>query len=94
MAKATRAFFGTLSNGVATEAAQREDGKWFRRFYEFNGYTKAWTKWAEFTPSWITESENQYTGEKIAHAAETIMSCGFNRMTEILGTKLSYRLPN
>lgn len=94
MAKAVRAFFGTMTNGVSTEAAQREDGVWFHRFYEFNGYAKAWTKWAEFTPCWVLETENAYTGEKCAHANETIMSCGFNLMTEIKGAKLTYRLPN
>lgn len=92
MSKAIRAFFGTMSNGEQREAAQRADGLWFQRFYGFNGYAKAWSKWQQFDPIWVEKSYNQYTGEAILHLPESVMSCGFGRMQEITG-KLTFRLP-
>lgn len=82
MAKVSRLFVGNLSNGTPTEAAMREDGAMFRRFYEFNGTGKAWTKWVKM-------EEQYWTGEGKEH-----LSCGFGSYREINADGCKYRLPN
>lgn len=94
MAKAVRFFVGTLSNGVSTEAAMREDGTLFVRYYEFNGYAKAWTKWSVLNnPVWETHGTNVYSGERVEYAKPQL-ACGFRMYNEIPAEGIRVRLPN
>lgn len=47
MAKAIEAFIGIDSFCRAVEVAIREDGQWFSRVYQYNGYGKAWSRWTK-----------------------------------------------
>lgn len=81
MAKAIRAFYGYDSQGRMIETAQRSDGAWFFRAYEFNGYGEGWTKWSLYDeePS-ITEDGSTF-------------AWGFSRL-QIETGPLRLRLPN
>ena len=97
MAKAIKTYFGNDSYGRGVEMSQREDGVWFDRFREFNGYANAWCKWSkcEDEPVFETESKNPHNSETIKFP-EPIMYCGFTRMYEGIGHSegCKYRLPN
>ncbi|MTV64382.1 hypothetical protein GM539_13685, partial [Streptococcus pneumoniae] len=45
MAKCIQFFSGTNSYGKLVEVAQSISGAWFSRYYDFNGYQVAATKW-------------------------------------------------
>ncbi len=90
MTKAIRGFFGTDTYGRSVERAQRDDGVWFARFVEFNGYSNAFCKWYKDDPHYITETTNAYSGEVTQH--DPIMAWGWNKMTEY-DLPLRFRLP-
>ena len=96
MAKAIAFWFGNDTFGRAVEVAQREDGIYFARQVSQRGtgikrFGKSWTRWQEHKPSWMTETENAYSGEVFSH--EPVMSWGFNRLTECNDIP-RVRLPN
>ena len=79
--KADRLYSGYDSYGRAIEAARSISGKWFAREYKYNGYNKAWSKWAEIeSPGYITVVENKYSGELIPVESESIIEWGWNRL--------------
>lgn len=45
MAKAIEAFTGIDTYCRSVEVAIREDGTWFSRILQYNGYGLGWTKW-------------------------------------------------
>ena len=93
MAKAIRHFYGTETYGRHVEKAQRVDGSWFSRAYEFNGYAKAWSKWLECDkPNFETHVTNAYTGVKEKLDSPRCM-WGFNSLNELDGPH-KIRLPN
>ena len=97
MAKAISLYTGVASNGMAMEVAQRTDGAWFFREYGWNGFAMGWTKWTAISSDkiqFITESENQYTGEKYSIENGEVMEWGFNRLNKCKAEKITYRLPN
>lgn len=96
MAKAIALFVGYSSNGNPIEVAQRADGVYFWREYCWNGFGRTWSKWLAYTNevTFVTEGENQYTGEKFAIEAGKVMAWGWNTLTRCVAEKISYRLPN
>lgn len=80
--KAIRLFFGNDTYGRGIEVAQGADMSWFSRVREFNGYAVAWSRWQEYKPEWVTETENQYTGERSTVEEGRIMAWGFQRLKE------------
>lgn len=59
MAKATAHYYGSNTYGVPVEVAQSENGKWFARFYEWNGYARCWSKWEEVeAPKYVKRMVN------------------------------------
>jgi hypothetical protein len=45
MCNATSLFYGHTPESVSMEIAVRNDGEYFVRYYEFNGFQNAWSKW-------------------------------------------------
>ena len=93
MSKAIKAFFGSDTYGRSVERAQRDDGVWFSRAVEFNGYANAFCKWYQDEPHYITETKMQVEQgvfENVKH--DPIMAWGWNRMTEY-DAPLRFRLP-
>lgn len=93
MAKAISYWYGNDSVGRPVEVAQREDGVYFARSYEWNGYGKNWTKWKEHEASFVTTTENAYSGEVTEHPERPIMCWGFMRLTQCSDVP-RFRLPN
>lgn len=93
MAKAIKFWFGNDSVGRPVEVAMREDGTYFSRSYEYNGYGKSWTRWSEHDPNFVTSTENAYSGEVTYHPERPVMSWGFIRLTECSEVP-RVRLPN
>lgn len=89
--KPVRFFFGHNSSGTSTEVCQSENGKWYQRWYEWNGYQKSWTKWRETEPTWETAITNAYSGE-VTEREEPALSCGFTILPEYKSLP-KYRLP-
>jgi len=94
MAKASRWFAGNDTFGRSVERAQRaDDGRWFSRVYEDNGYGKAWSRWTESDePTFETHGVNAYTGDRFEHDKPRC-KWGFHDMVEI-DAPLRIRLPN
>lgn len=94
MAKATCAFFGSDSFGRSVEVAQSVAGVWYSREYAFNGYAMAWAKWAKLdkAPTYMTEGENKYTGEKYTIESGKVLNWGFSSLTKYDQTP-KFRLP-
>jgi len=90
MAKVKKLFSGYDTYGRMVERALSESGKWFARYYDYNGYGKSWCKWYEDEPHYITETENKYSGEIIKH--DPVVAWGWNKMTESDANN-RYRLP-
>jgi hypothetical protein len=88
-----KAWFGRDTFGRGIEVAQRGDGKFFCRFYEYkNGFGKGWSKWhSHDEPSFETHGVNRYSGERTTYK-EPVLFWGFQPMQEIKGV-LHYRLP-
>lgn len=64
MAKAIRVYEGTGSYGTRTQIAQREDGAWFVRYYENNGFRGySWSKWAMRDEAPVFPAQIQYQVE-------------------------------
>jgi hypothetical protein len=81
-APAVRFFSGYNSRGQRAEAAMRADGVLFARCCAWNGRGYAFEKWWEYKdPSWITEIENRYSGEKIK-LERPLLGFGFSRLEE------------
>jgi hypothetical protein len=91
MAKAIRAFSGNNSYGTPVEVAQSITGAWFQRYYEYNGYARAWSKWATFAPVWSETVTNAYSLEVSAREIPALQ-CGFSILMESISVP-RYRLP-
>lgn len=81
MAKVKRAFYGNATYGQSVEVAESVNGEWFQRFYGYNGYGYAWSKWEPFTPHWTDTITNVYTGEVEARE-EPALLVGWNVFCE------------
>ena len=81
--KAQRFFSGNDTFGHSIEMAQSKSGKWYSREYGFNGYGKAWSKWAAYDEevTFETHGVNQYSGESFEYEKPVLM-WGFNKMVE------------
>ena len=55
-----------LYEGYKVQIAKRDDGVWFHRYSEYNGYGVAWTKWTEYKKliTAVDENDKQYTLEE------------------------------
>ena len=89
--KTLKAWFGTDSYGRHIEVALREDGEYFSRAFEYNGYGNSWSKWQPFVPTFETHGTNAYSGERFEYS-EPKMAWGFNLLTEYSETP-RFRLP-
>lgn len=89
--KAIRAWFGYDSAGRQVEVAERLDGVYFCRSYEYNGYGQSWTKWTATQPTFETHTTNKYSGEVVEYDTPQ-MFWGFNRLDELKKVP-RYRLP-
>ena len=93
MSKASRVFYGNDSTGRPVEVAESVDGKWFCRFFEFNGFAKAWSKWTLCdTPTFKVRGKNVYTGEEYVIENGRVLNWGFISLT-IFEKVPRYRLP-
>ena len=64
MAKAIKLYTGRDSRNTPVEVAQRNDGVWFYRQRQFNGFGVTWTKWTMHSNvKFPTKGTNHYTGE-------------------------------
>lgn len=87
-----RFWFGNDTFGRGVEVAQRADGEFFCRFYEFNGFGKGWLKWAKHdSPNFETHGVNRYSGESFEYSKPQLF-WGFQRLTEAEGP-FRFRLP-
>jgi hypothetical protein len=91
MAKAIRAFSGNNTYGTPVEVAQSINGAWFQRYYEYNGYACAWSKWVTFLPAWSDTITNAYSLE-VSVRDEPALQCGFSILMES-SIVPRYRLP-
>ena len=94
MTKVSHGYFGNDSTGRAVEVAQSETGNWYCRFYEFNGYAKAWSKWSlcATAPSFKLKGTNVYTGEEYDIEKGKVLNWGFSSLRLIEKTP-RWRLP-
>lgn len=91
--KTSRAYFGHNSQGVSVDVAQAINGKWYRRYYEFNGYAVAAGKWTLIdAPSFRTSATNAYTGEVTTITDENQICEGFCYLN-IFSKTPAFRLP-
>jgi hypothetical protein len=89
--KTVRAWSGYDSYGRSIEVAERLDGKFFWREYEYNGWGKAWSKWKEHTPSFSNKTTNVYSDEVVYFDTPQLF-WGFNQMSPYV-TVPKFRLP-
>ena len=77
--------------GRYIELCQAENGNWFYRTY-IRGRKTRWDRYdtESIADSWVTETENKYTGEIIKH--DPVLYWGWNRMDEHKELP-NYRLP-
>ena len=94
MAKVARAYFGNDSTGRPVEVAESVNGKWFCRFYEFNGFAKAWSKWSlcATPPSFKLRGTNVYSGEQFDIEKGKVLNWGFKALSLLENTP-RWRLP-
>ena len=91
--KALRHFGGNDTYGRPVEKALSKSGTWFSRAYDFNGYGKAWAKWAKCEkPTFETHGENVYSGERFKYE-KPVLFWGFNKMIEY-SAPYNIRLPS
>jgi hypothetical protein len=88
----SRAWFGSDTFGRSVEVAERSDGQFFCRFYEYNGYGKSWSKWERYdNATFETHGENRYTGERTEYTTP-VLFWGFNPM-KVYSNVPRFRLP-
>lgn len=97
--KAKALFSGYDSLGVPVEVAESVSGVWFYRIYEFNGYAKAWSKWAVKAKA-PTFPEKLRNNSEFAGAPEffdvtpgSVIEWGFTVLRAVSGP-LRIRLPS
>ncbi|EMC4401916.1 hypothetical protein [Cronobacter sakazakii] len=101
MSKAVRVYSGRDSYGRSVQVAERVDGKWFSRFYEWNGYHSTWSRWKPHeTPvhpsrvKFATECSNAPEYYEIPEDKRANMiEWGFNNLSIVPGPH-RLRLPN
>lgn len=86
-----RAWYGNDTYGRSVEVAERADGVFFARSYGYNGYGRAWGKWARTAPTFKTHTTNRYSGEVVEYETPQLF-WGFNRMEQFSDTP-RFRLP-
>lgn len=87
-------------DNYSQEYALRTDGQWFCRFYQYNGFGMAWTKWEKcmsnpFTPLKLKNTmadDYDWAEEHVKNNGEYILS-GATR-AKIISDKPKVRLPN
>ena len=97
MAKCIQFFSGTNSYGKTVEVAQSISGAWFSRYYDFNGYQVAATKWQALSePNHPLGYTNEYDGKFYAYTEQEQKErivWGFNELKLVEGYTKA-RLPN
>jgi hypothetical protein len=71
-------YVGNDTYGRALQVARASDGRWFRRFYEYNGYGMTWTRWRPYACD-VTD-------------IPASIEYGFQRLAAVPGARL--RLPS
>lgn len=98
MSKVSKLYTGNDTFGKNIELALSENGNWYYRVYQFNGYSNAWTKWDLYKEEIIHKKShtNQYDGSVTEIPDEDqhlLVQWGFNYLRLISG-EVRYRLPN
>ena len=102
MAKCKALWFGSDSTGRQIEVALSVDNVYFFRAYEFNGYQKAWTKWAALQADEVKHPIsyiNAYDHERYYYNEDKtpyfkIIEWGFMNLKGDYVEGCRYRLPN
>jgi hypothetical protein len=99
MSKVIKLYAGENSQGNSVELAQSENGKWFFRIREYNGYAVAWSKWLEYTDDLIyrktiTNSYDDSVYEIPECEQHETIQWGFRYLKMVYSYGKKYRLPN
>jgi hypothetical protein len=88
-------YTGSDTYGRDVQLAQREDGVWFFRQYDYNGYGMVWCRWVEWKQevTYTKSIVNVYDGSVtyFEEGYDGSVDFGFNKLKKFTGANI--RLP-